>query len=636
MVVEASRLGEDLRLDSVGMLSLAVNLENRYRVRLVDDPTDPPRTVGDVLDLLEYALGASEGDALGKASTGLSGASARAILKGEANLAKALSQAWKAGADKRLAFVDFDGRSESLSYAEFSAQAEALAGRLKSLGVAGGTVVALLGPTSLELCRAAAAVWLSGATLTVLATPSRMSDLEGFVMETLSKLAQAKTSLLLGEQDMVEVFREMLSIPVLAWPELDSAAFEGLEGSAPVVARDGSAAALIQFSSGTTRDPQPILLSEQALLANARAVLAQFPGGAQNHSCVSWLPLYHDMGLIGCFLMPMLAPGDLTLMGPEVFVARPSLWLETISQQRATTSSAPNFALAYCADRITPEQVEGIDLSCWKIAMVGAEPVRPLTLRRFAQRFQPYGFDPRAFSPVYGLAEATLAVTFSPLGQGLRTLGYDAVSMAAEGVYRPGETESVSLGLPLEGISLQVRDPHGTPLQSGRLGEVYLRGPSLMSGYLGVEDSSSRLGADGWLRTHDMGFLHQGELHLYGRRRDILLLDGRNHDPSLVEAVTEELDCLRRCCAFTHEFASERDALVLACEVRKDFSGDEQLVREQILAAVRDRNGLIVSDLVLLMPGSLPVTSSGKLRRQEAARLYAAGDLARWLPASAP
>lgn len=543
-------------------------------------------------------------------------------------LASALRQAWKLGGEKTLAFVDFDGMTVELSYSEFQAQVEATAQRLVSLGVGPGVTVALLGPTSLELCRAAAAVWCVGGTLTVLALPSRLSSLEGYVMETLSKLAQARVGLLLGEADMVETFREMLELAVLSWEELEAGRSVG------AVEPSGFTSALVQFSSGTTRDPQPILLSAEALLANARAVLEQFPGGADTHSCVSWLPLYHDMGLIGCFLMPMLAPGDLTLMGPEVFVARPELWLETISARRATTSSAPNFALALCADRIRLEQVAELDLSCWSIAMVGAEPVRPGTLRRFAERFAPIGFSEKAFSPVYGLAEATLAVSFSPLGGGLKTLGYDPDALAQEGRYQSGESQTPSLGRPLRGLSLEIRDPDGRPLDEGRLGEVYLKSPSLMSGYLDGQEGSSRLDRNGWLGTGDMGFVYQEELYLYGRRRDILLLDGRNHDPGLVEGALEVLPALRRCCAFTVETGPDRDGLVLACEVAKDITVEEGSLRTEILATVRRQSGLAAHNLVLLKAGTLPVTSSGKLRRQEAARLYQEHGLELWRPTS--
>ncbi len=540
------------------------------------------------------------------------------------SLSDALAKAWSLGAEKTLSFVDFDGPAQELTYSEFSAQVGETAQRLQALGAGPGTVVAVLAPTSLELCRGIAAIWSIGATLTVLPTPSRLSNLESYLMETLAKLASSQAGLMLGEGDMVAGFADMLSIPVLSWEQLQQGDALTLVGAEP-----GVEAALIQFSSGTTRDPQPILLSQAALLTNARAVLAQFPGGAEQHSCVSWLPLYHDMGLIGFFLMPMLAPGNLTLMGPEVFVARPSLWLETISLRRATTSSAPNFALAYCADRITESQMEGLDLSCWTIAMVGAETVRPTTLRRFAQRFRTAGFSERAFSPVYGLAEATLAVTFSPLGEGLKTLSYDFESLASRGVFAPGWAESPSLGRPLEGIELEVRGEDGQVFEAGRLGELFVKSPSIFSGYLG-EGEPGRLDAEGWLRTGDMGFLHQGELHLYGRRRDILLIDGRNHDPNLVEGGVELLSSLRRCCAFTHDHGPDRDGLILVCEVGNDYSGDGQPLRDQILAAARTHGGLVPQELVLVKSGSLPVTSSGKLRRHEAAEKYAAGQLELW------
>lgn len=538
-------------------------------------------------------------------------------------LAEALEKAL-AACSHRLKFYDFDGLAAEIEYARFYQSVLETSARLAALGVERGTVVALLGATSLDLCRTAAAVWNLGATLTVLPTPSRLGSLEAFLMETLGKLAASRAGILVGESTVVEAFSEMLSIPVLGW--------EGLEaGLRPeqTVAPGGVEAALIQFSSGTTRDPHPILLSQEALLANSRAVLARFPGGADRHSCVSWLPLYHDMGLIGCFLMPLLAPGPLTLMGPEVFAARPLAWLEAISKERATTSSAPNFALAYCADRISDEQLADLDLSCWKIAMVGAEPVRPQTLRRFAQRFASAGFDPRAFSPVYGLAEATLAVTFSPLGEGLKTLPICSEALAATGQVRPGERESPSLGRPIEGVEVAIRE-NGETLPEDRLGEVFVRGASLFSGYLG-EGQEQRICSDGWLQTGDLGFLHQGDLYLYGRRRDILLLDGRNHDPSLLEGAVEVLTSLRRCCAFTQE-GVERDELVLACEVAHSFTGDPVALRREILAAGRTASGLTPALLLLVKAGSLPSTSSGKLRRSETARQHACGELEMWEP----
>ncbi|MCA9779727.1 MAG: AMP-binding protein, partial [Candidatus Eremiobacteraeota bacterium] len=420
------------------------------------------------------------------------------------SLSESLQEAWRA--ERRIGFYDLTGMSESFSFAEFGERVAALQEGLQALGVGPGTVVAVMGPTSSPLAALCAAVWQSEATLTVLATPTRLSNLEQFLAETLGKLSSSKASLMVGQDDIVMAFKELAGIPVFSIEELA----EAKPGDAKLE-KEGPACALIQFSSGTTRDPKPILLSQQALLRNSRAVLEQFPGGASNHSCVSWLPLYHDMGLIGCLLMPILAPGDLTLMGPEVFAVRPLTWLEAISTQRATTSSAPNFALAHCVRRISDKEVEELDLSCWQISMVGAEPVRPGTLKSFAEKFKPAGFSERAFSPVYGLAEATLAVSFSPLGEGLKTYSYDLDEMTRSGTVSEGSQESPSLGRPLKDVEIEIRDEDGKKVGEGKLGDVWVKSPSLMLGVLGEQTGQLN---DGWLQTGDAGFLVDGELHL--------------------------------------------------------------------------------------------------------------------------
>lgn len=530
------------------------------------------------------------------------------------SLRDSLRQAWRA--DRRLRFYDLEGMTESMTFGEFGEKVAELQAGLEALGVGPGTVVAVMGPTSPSIAALCAAVWQAEATLTVLATPTRLSNLEQYLAETLGKLSKSRASILVGQDDIVSAFREMAGIPVLSVEDL-----RALESVKTKLPQEGPKdCALIQFSSGTTREPKPIMLSQHALLSNSRAVLEQFPGGASHHSCVSWLPLYHDMGLIGCFLMPILAPGDLTLMGPEVFAVRPLTWLEAISEQRATTSSAPNFALAHCVRRISEKEVQSLDLSCWQIAMVGAEPVRPQTLESFAKKFQPAGFSERAFSPVYGLAEATLAVSFSPLGQGLKTYSYDLDEMTKSGRVQAGSQSSPSLGRPLENVEVEIRSQSGQSLGEGKLGDVWVKSPSLMSGVLGEADGQL---TDGWLQTGDAGFLVDGELHLYGRRRDILLLDGRNHDPSLVEHSVESLDEVRRCCAFTQETSEERDDLILLCEVEHSYDGTETGLEEKVRNRCRRQTTLRPDKVVFLTPGDLPVTSSGKLKRKAAADAFA-------------
>ena len=536
-------------------------------------------------------------------------------------LAKALSESLKRE-DKTLRFVGFAGLEAEYSFSEFGRQVEETAQQLKALGVGPGVVVAVLGPTSVNLCRSCAAVWMLGGTLTVLATPTRLGSVEQFFSETSSKVERSQAKLMLADESIAMGFQDLLEIPVLDWDDLESAELALKDGEI-----QNHHPALIQFSSGTTRDPQPIMLSPEALLANAQAVLQEFPSEASQHSCVSWLPLYHDMGLIGCFLMPLLAPGDLTLMAPEVFAARPVTWLEVVSEYSATTSSAPNFALAYCVDRLTDSEMEGLDLSSWQISMVGAETVRPRTLRRFTERFKQFGFQAEAFSPVYGLAEATLAVTFSPLGKGLKTILLDRSRLSADGVVAGGSDESPSLGRPLENVEVEIRDGNKV-LVEGRVGEVWVKSPSLLSGILGQPEALSQLCQEGWLRTGDLGFLHCGELHLCGRRKDILLIAGRNHDPVLVEEIAEEFSDLRRCCAFVEPNPDEeRDELVLLCEISASSTAHRNELSAQIIKAIRRETLLSVDLLKFVESGSLPVTSSGKLRRGVASERWSQGQI---------
>ena len=535
------------------------------------------------------------------------------------SLSESLKEVFQA--ERKLSFYDFSGLQSSLSFSEFGTQASSYQQALENLGVRPGVVVAVMGPTSQELVRACAAVWLAGATLCVLPVPTRLANLEQFLMQSMEKLSRSGAALLVGEEGAVSCFKEMAGLPVMSWEEVET--FQGGMSlqNAPF---SNHQPALVQFSSGTTRDPQPILLSEQALLSNSHAVLDRFPSPAGEHSCVSWLPLYHDMGLIGCFLMPLLAPGDLTLMGPEVFAVRPLTWLEAISQQRATTSSAPNFALAHCAERISDDDVQTLDLSCWEIAMVGAEAVRPATLRKFARKFAPAGFSENAFSPVYGLAEATLAVTFSPLGKGLKTLAYCAETLAKEKRFTEGESETPSLGQPLDGVSVEIREG-GEVLPEGRLGEVWVKSRSLLTGIW--QDELKTPLQEGWLDTQDAGFLKDGELYLFGRRRDILLLDGRNHDPDTLEEAAESIDVLRRCCAFCLECEEQdRDRLVLVCEVSKSWEGDLIGLQDLVKTTCRKSVNLVPDEILFIPAGELPVTSSGKLRRGKACDMYAGSE----------
>jgi acyl-CoA synthetase (AMP-forming)/AMP-acid ligase II len=387
---------------------------------------------------------------------------------------------------------------------------------------------------------------------------------------------------------------------------------------------------LIQFSSGSTVDPKPVALTHGALMAQVAAleVAMPLPPGAPRVG-VSWLPLYHDMGLIGCLLSALHYPGKLVLIPPEVFLARPALWLRALSRHRGYISPAPNFAYGLCLKRVKDSELEGADLSSWRHALNGAEPVSADTLRRFAQRFERWGFSARALRPVYGLSEASLAVTFPPEGRGPRALGVDPAVLAREARVEDGPRELVSVGAPVAGFEVEVRDALGTVLPERRVGRVYARGPSLMSGYFGDAEATARaLSADGWLDTGDLGFLADGELYLTGRAKDVVIIRGANHAPQAFEEPLQAVEGVRTGCAvalgFTPEDGADEALLILAERAGPDAGAE---VEERIRAAVVEATGVRPHTVRLLEPGTLPRTSSGKLRRAEALRRYLAGEL---------
>jgi acyl-CoA synthetase (AMP-forming)/AMP-acid ligase II len=386
--------------------------------------------------------------------------------------------------------------------------------------------------------------------------------------------------------------------------------------------------ALVQFSSGSTVDPKPVALSHANLVAQTATIL-ELVRPTPEDKLVSWLPLYHDMGLIGCLLGAAGYPGPLVLIPPEHFLARPALWPRTMARHRGTISAAPSFAYAYAAERVRDDDLRGLDLSRWRIALDGAEPVAAGAMRRFGARFAPFGFDPRALTPVYGLSEASLAVSFAPRGRPWRSLGVDPVALAVRGFVEDGRREVVSVGVPVPGVEIEVRSTSGEVLPERRLGAVFVRGPSVMQGYLGQPEATARALREGWLDTGDLGFLEGGELFVHGRAKDLVIVRGANHAPDELEAPLELVAGIRRGCAVAVGFEPEgcgEELLVLA-ERAGDAEPDE-LVEEAARRAVLERTGVRAHTIVLLPAGTLPRTSSGKMRRGEALRRFLSGELA--------
>ena len=527
-----------------------------------------------------------------------------------------------------VTFVGLHEEETRLSWAEVHRRALRSAGALRELGVAPGDRVALVLRTEPAFLDAFFGALCAGAVPVPLYPPVRLGRLEEYLAATarMMRVSGARIAVtfpavrrILGEA--VAAARPALALGVVGAGDL-------LSGPELLEPGGGTDLALVQFSSGSTVEPKPVALSHRNLLAQVEALIALVePTG--DDALVSWLPLYHDMGLIGCLLGAMGYPGPLVLLPPEHFLARPALWLRALARHRGTISAAPHFAYAYAADRVRDEDLAGLSLSRWRIALDGAEPVTAGTLHRFAARFARHGLDPASLRPVYGLSEAALAVTFAPRRREPRVERLDPVRLAG-GEVAPGAREVASVGAPVPGVEVEVRGRGGEPLPECRLGRIHVRGPSVMRGYLGDPEATARVLAGGWLDTGDLGFHLGGELFVHGRARDLVIVRGANHAPDEFEACLAAVPGLRAGCAVALGFVppgGEGEELLLLAERSRRSAAGEEALAEAARRAVLERTGVRAHTVRVLAPGTLPRTSSGKMRRAEALRRYLAGTL---------
>ena len=536
-----------------------------------------------------------------------------------------------------LRLVDRDESESWRDWAEIAERGTRAAGRLAALGIRSGDRVALVFPTSWGFFDAFFGVLLAGAVPVPLYPPVRFGRLDEYHRTTAGMVTASGARLLLADPRVMRLMGETArrARPPLGCRTLDELPSGAGGRPAPPAAGD---LALVQFSSGTTTDPKPVALSHRAVMSQVSTLNGFWPDGDVRHSGVSWLPLYHDMGLIGCVLPALERPATMTLIPPEVFVTRPATWLRAISRHRATISPAPNFAYGLCVTKVADGDLAGVDLSSWRVALNGAESVSARVMREFVERFAPWGLRREALTPVYGLSEAALAVTFSDLDREFRSrrVRRDRLGQGDVVEEDPAGTEIASVGRPLPGFELELRRSDGSPSAAGEVGRIWIRGPSLMEEYLGRPRLTARVLRDGWLDTGDLGFLLDGELHLAGRAKDLVIVRGRNYAPEDLERAVDRVVGVRRGCvaAVSAPFgSSERDAadgervLVFVERDRaakhRELAGLAERCAAELVAGV----GIEPDEIIVLPPGTLPRTSSGKIRRAETLRRHLAGEL---------
>jgi amino acid adenylation domain-containing protein len=542
-------------------------------------------------------------------------------------------------AERRVyTFLSDSGEEEDfLTYAGLEARARAIAARLRDLEVTPGERVLLLFPPGLDFIAAFFGCLHAGA-VAVPAYPPRSP-------RTLPRLGSIVRDARPAAVLTLSGLRPKLQALTASLPELQDARWlavdevGGAEGwEPPAIAADDPA--FLQYTSGSTSAPKGVVVTHANLLHNEEMIRQAF-GQSEESVIVGWLPLYHDMGLIGNVLQPLYCGARCILMSPMSFLQRPRLWLEAVGRYGATTSGGPNFAYELCVRKVGSQEREGLDLSSWRVAFNGAEPVRSETMERFVEAFAPRGFRREAFYPCYGLAEATLFVTGGRPGAPFVQASFEASALERHLVEEsagPGARSLVASGRPWSGQRVAVADPEtGVELPSERVGEVWVQGPSVARGYWGNPEQTARTfgarlasGEGPFLRTGDLGFIQDGRLFVTGRLKDLIILRGRNHYPQDLELTAERAHpALRPGCgaAFSVDVDGE-ESLVVVHEVERHPGADLDEIAGAVRRAVAEEHEVQVRDVVLLRAGTLPKTSSGKVQRHACRAGYLAGGLA--------
>jgi fatty-acyl-CoA synthase len=532
-----------------------------------------------------------------------------------------MTQRIEAGADRGhdLTFV-VGGEPHAVSYRQLHDEARAYAANLQALGVAPGQHVALLGPTSRPLVTAIQAIWLAGATVVVLPLPMRLSSIEEFVAQTRVRIINADVSLVLVDPELAPFIEPVAGDPpMVGWDAVRPGPGRATAADWERPADDLDRLAILQFTSGSTSDPKGVMLPHGTVGANLDAISHATSLDPDDDVLVSWLPLYHDMGLVGLFSLSMSTGTSLVLGAPTDFMAGPGRWMEWLSTYRGTATAGPNFSYVLAARAL--QRGDALDLSRLRIALNGAEPVDPATVATFIDAGERHGLRPGAVFPAFGMAEVAIAGTFPEPMSGLRTDAVDRRVLETERYAAPVDAASdgvrhlAILGRPVHGLEIRVVDPvTGAVLQDREVGELEIQGTSVTPGYYRRPDANAELFHDGWLRTGDLAYLLDGEMVMCGRIKDMIIVGGRNVFPEDVERALTGLDGVRagNVIAFGVAGTQGKEGLVVVAESKSD---DHAEVRRSVAQRVRDAIGLPAKEIVLVEPGSLPKTSSGKLQR---------------------
>lgn len=546
--------------------------------------------------------------------------------------------------DRGFTFLQANGTEKVFSFAQVTAECVRRGTHLLNQGLRPGDHLALVVPEGDDFVLTFLACLYSGIVPVPLYPPLAFGRLDAYIEHTARILVAANTRMLLTSRKVQTVLWSLVdTVPGLERLITTEELVGPASGKAPdPYAVKADQLAFLQFTSGSTATPKGVMVPHRAILANAKAIMVDTLHAHTEDKGVSWLPLYHDMGLIGFVLSPLRYAVPVYFIPTLSFVRRPTLWMESIHRFRGSITFAPNFAFALATRRTSSELLAELDLTCLKAVGCGAEPNHGETLRAFLKHFEAAGLDPSAILPCYGMAEATLAMSFCPLDAPLRSDWIDADVYHARGEALavdllapelPGDAqrrvlEFVSCGFPIPEHTVQIVDEYGVQAPDRVVGEIVFSGPSVTDGYYQNPEGTQAAFSPSGLRTGDLGYLANGELFITGRRKDLIILNGRNYDPQSIEWEAAQVEGLRK--GNVVAFSAPGDAteqLVLAAETRiapADYPALVERVKKHVQATLF----LPVAEVVLLPVGSLPKTTSGKLQRAKTRQQFMEGTLA--------
>jgi fatty-acyl-CoA synthase len=537
-------------------------------------------------------------------------------------------------ADRGFIFLDGELREASYPFRALVDEAKRRGRHLQRLGLQKGDRLAMIVPESEDFVLTFLGAVSVGVVPVPMYPPLALGRLDSYMDATARILRASRARMLLTTKKVAPVLWSLTSTVSGLEDIVTMDALEGpIEEGRPVEISP-SDPCFLQFTSGSTSDPKGVIVTHASLVANAHAIMFDgLKSVAERDRGVSWLPLYHDMGLIGFVLAPIYATVPVVFLPTLSFVKRPTVWMETVSKYRGTITFAPNFAFALAAKYSARHKVGELDLSSLRVLGCGAEPINAGTVRKFQDAFSGFGLDPNAIMPCYGMAEATLAMSFDRIDRPFSSAVIDRASYENDAKAHPPvdalATEIVSCGRTFPGHDLAIMDPSGALLTERSVGEIVFRGPSVSAGYFENPSATSEVFKDGWLHTGDLGFMIDGEVFVSGRMKDLIILNGRNYHPQAIEWEAEKVEGIRKSNVVAFALKGEEtEKLVLVAEVKKDQPMTTAL-QDEVKAGVKNGLGLTVHEVVLVPAGALPKTSSGKLQRKKTCAAYMDGSLGR-------